>query len=214
MVSGQEWEIHDTKRQYAPKPEMSAIFSTLSNVGASLVDQWYMASYSTTDTGNPPSEKLPPALHIGPWQKKSGSILARWSSAYDVYLNIRGDNLTNEKRKGTAGLRILKELGSVAMMLTQPIVDDETNWDVFCPVFQNVVSLAEDIVELDLEVSAEKSPFCINMAIVGPLFQVSFLWNIFSPQQALTVALFRLPVAAEIPSSAGELFHFFENAVA
>lgn len=153
---------------------MSAIFSTLLNIGASLVTQWQMSSYSITDTGNPPGRGVPAALDIDPWQKKSRSILARWSSAYDVYLNIRGDNLTNEKRKGTAGLRILKELGSVATMLTQPIVDDETSWDVFCPIFQNVVSLAEDIVELDSEVSAERNPFCINMAVVGPLFQVSF----------------------------------------
>lgn len=174
MVSGQKWEMHDSKIQNAPKPEISAIFSTLSNVGTSLVTQWQMSSYSITDTANPPNEKIPAALGIDPWQKKSRSILARWSSAYDVYLNIRGDNLTNEKRKGTAGLRILKELGSVAMMLTQPIVDDETSWDVFCPIFQNVVSLAEDIVELDSEVTTERSPFCINMTVVGPLFQVSF----------------------------------------
>lgn len=153
---------------------MAAIFSVLSNVGSSLVSQWHITSYSNAEMENLASKKLPAALdNMRPWQKRSRSILARWSSAYDVYLNIRGDNLTNEKRKGTAGLRILKELGSVTMMLTQPVVDDETNWDVFCPVFQNVVSLAEDIIELDLEVAAEKSPFCINMAVVGPLFQVS-----------------------------------------
>jgi hypothetical protein len=129
-----------------------------------------MSSY----LGNPTSQKPPAAFdNAGLWQRKSRSILARWSSAYDVYLDIRGDRLTNEKRKGTAGLRILKELGSVTMMLTQPIVDDETNWDIFCPVFQNVVSLAEDIIELDVESNAERSPFCINMAVIGPLFQVS-----------------------------------------
>lgn len=179
MVSGQKWETHDPAKQCAPGSEMSAIFSALSNVGASLVSQWHMSSYSNTEMGNLPSKKLPAPLdNTRPWQKKSRSILARWSSAYDVYLNIRGDNLTNEKRKGTAGLRILKELGSVAMMLTQPVVDDETSWDVFCPVFQNVVSLAEDIIELDLEVATERSPFCINIALVGPLFQVSFLLNI------------------------------------
>lgn len=168
MVSGQEWETH------APKPEKSPIFSTLSSIGASLVTQWHITSYSNTEMENFPSKKLPAALNnTRPWQKKSRSILARWSSAYDVYLNIRGDNLTNEKRKGTAGLRILKELGSVAMMLTQPVVDDETSWDVFCPVFRNVVSLAEDIIELDLETAVERSPFCINMALVGPLFQIA-----------------------------------------
>lgn len=180
--------MYDSKKQDAPKPEMSAIFSTLSNVGASLVTQWHMASHSIADIGDPTSEKRPAALDIGPWQKKSRSILARWSSAYDVYLNIRGDNLTNEKRKGTAGLRILKELGSMAMMLKQPIVDDQTSWDVFCPIFQNVVSLAEDIVELDSELTAERSPYCIDMALVGPLFQVSLLLNTFFAVQRISRA--------------------------
>lgn len=180
MVRGQKWEMHDSMKKNAPKPEIPAIFSTLSKVGESLVSQWRMASYSTSDIWDPTSEKLPAAPQIEAWQKKSRSILARWSSAYDVYVDIRGDNLTNEKRKGTAGLRILKELGSTVMMLTKTMVDDERNWDVFCSMFQNVVSLAEDIVELDSKPTAERNPFCIDMALVGPLFQVSLLPTYFS----------------------------------
>lgn len=178
--------MHDSIIKYAPKQEISAIFSTLSNVGASLVSQWHMATSSINDIGDPTSEKFPAAVENRPWQEKSRSILARWSSAYDVYLDIRGENLTNEKRKGTAGLRILKELGSTAMRLTRTMFDDEMNWDVFCPIFQNVVSLAEDIVELDLKITAERSPFCIDMALVGLLFQVSLPLNTFSQLKDLS----------------------------
>ena len=102
------------------------------------------------------------------------SVLARWSSAYEVYSSIRGDNLTDAKRKGTASLRILKELGSTAMVFSRAVVDDEKDWDTFHSLFQNVVCLADDIVELDLKSTAEKPPFCIDMAIVGPLFKVRF----------------------------------------
>lgn len=109
----------------------------------------------------------------GAWQKQSTSILARWSSAYDVYWDIRGDNLTDKKIKGTAGLRILKELGATAWLLTQTTVDDQMNWDAFCPMFQNLVALADDIVELEVKSTAQQPSSCINMAIVGPWFEVS-----------------------------------------
>ncbi|KAL7916611.1 hypothetical protein GGI35DRAFT_46909 [Trichoderma velutinum] len=173
MVRGEKWETHDSMKEYAPKTEIPAILSTLSNVGKSLVTQWHMDSYSTSDVWDPISGKSSAAPQIEAWQQKSRSMLARWSSAYDVYLNIRGGNLTNEKRKGAAGLRILKELGSLAAMLMQTKVDDERNWDIFCPIFQNVVSLTEDIVELDSKLPAERNPYCIDMALIGPLFQIS-----------------------------------------
>jgi hypothetical protein len=132
------------------------------------------------------------------------SVLARWSSAYDVYLDIRGDNLTTAKRKGTTALRILRELGSAAAALTQTAFDDEKEWDAFCPMFQNVVALAQDIVESDLEATAASPLHCMDMAIVGLLFKV---WNplaVFKSYFILTPA--RLFVAVEIPLPAGRLF--------
>ncbi|KAE9374871.1 hypothetical protein N431DRAFT_336663 [Stipitochalara longipes BDJ] len=176
MVSGQEWKTYDSMNKYAQRQEIPAIFSNLSKARELLVSHWHVASYSTSDGGDSMSEKFPAAPEAGAWEKKSMSILARWSSAYHVYLNIRGDNLTDIKRKGTAALGILKELGSTAMMLIRTMVDDQRNWDVFCPMFQKIVSLAEDIVELDLKSTVERverHPFCIDMALVRPLFEVS-----------------------------------------
>jgi hypothetical protein len=78
--------------------EIPAIFSSLSKARKSLVSHWHVASYSTSEKWDFTSEKLHAVLQAGAWQKKSMSILARWSSAYDVYLNVRGDNLTDEKK--------------------------------------------------------------------------------------------------------------------
>ena len=167
--------MYESMKKDAQKRQIPAIFSSLSKARESLVSQWHVASYSTSDRWDSTSEKLPAVPQGGTWQKKSISILARWSSAYDAYLNIRGDNLTDQKRKGTAVLRILKELGSTAMMLTQTTVDDQMSWDVFCPMFRKIVSLAEDIVELDLKPTAETPTYCIDMALVRPLFEVSLL---------------------------------------
>jgi len=173
MVSGQKWEMYNSTKKHAQKREIPAMFSSLLKTRESLVSNWHVASYSTSDIQDPMSEKLPAVPQAEAWQKKSMSILARWSSAYDVYLDIRGDNLTDKKRKGTAALRILKELGATAWMLTRTTVDDQMNWDVFCPMFQKIVSLADDIVELDLRLTAADGSPCIDMALVGPLFEVS-----------------------------------------
>lgn len=178
MVSGQKLEVYESMANYTQRQDIPAIFSSLSEARETLVSHWHVASYSTRDLWDPMTERLPVVPQTGAWQKRSISILARWSSAYDAYLNIQGGNLTDRKRKGTAVLRILKELGATAGMLTKTMVDDQRNWDVFCPMFQKIVSLAEDIAEVDQK-PTEGSPFCINMALIGPLFAVSPLSNQF-----------------------------------
>jgi len=70
-------------------------------------------------------------------------------------------------------IRILRELGSMAAVVTKTPLDDEREWDAFCPMFRNVVSLALDIVQTDLQYTAGTPPNCINMAIVRPLFEVN-----------------------------------------
>lgn len=155
------------------KISLPTIFSNLSTIQESLTEHWHINSYSLSPGWDCTSEKFKlPVILGGAWQSQSGSILARWSSAYDVYLDIRGDGLTGQKRKGTATLRILRELGSAAITLSQTVVDNETDWDLFCPMFERIINLMEDIVELDLTLTAIKPKHCVDMAIVGPLFEV------------------------------------------
>jgi hypothetical protein len=175
MISGQKWERFNSLRNYALREEPPTIFSGLLEAGDSLVSHWHVASYPSSNQWSDATEKIPALPQEGAWQKKSMSILARWTSAYDAYLNIPGENLTDTRKKGTAALRILKELGSSTIMLKRTVVHDEGNWDVFCPMFQKIVSLAEDMVELDQKPTAERPTYCINMAIVAPLFMVSLL---------------------------------------
>lgn len=173
MVHGQGRDTYKPMEDLAQKRSIPTIFSSLSKDRETLVSQWHVASYSTSRTVNPSGVILPAFTQDGHWQSKSTSILARWSSAYDVYLDIQGVNLTDKRRQGTAALRILKELGFIASMLTQTTVDDQRDWDVFCPMFQNIVSLAEEIVELDQKSTVERPTFCLDIALVGPLWKVS-----------------------------------------
>jgi hypothetical protein len=72
------------------------------------------------------------------------------------------------------------------MMLTRTTVDGRRNWDIFRPMFQTIVSLAEDIVDLDLKPSVERLTFCIDMALIGLLFEVCLLSTTLFPLWSLT----------------------------
>lgn len=189
----------DPMANLTQKQDIPAIFSSLSMARERLVSHWHVTSHSTSDVWDPLSEKLTVPL-TGAWQKKSSSILARWSSAYDAYLNIQGGNITDRKRKGTAVLRILKELGSTAAILTKTTVNDQIEWDVFCSMFEKIVSLAEDIAEVDQNSTEGRPTYCIDMALIGPLFAVSSSSKVkLHSKQVLTLPL-RSPVAVEILS--------------
>lgn len=166
-------------KQFASKGEMPVIFSSLMEARDSLVSPWHV-DYSNADTADPMNEKPPAILQAGAWQNNSVTILARWTSAYDCYSDLRGDNLLDPKSKGTANLRILKELASTEMVLTRATVDDERSWDVLCPVFQKLVSLSEDIIELDMKPNTGRPETCMDTALVAPLFKVSSLSNMIS----------------------------------
>jgi hypothetical protein len=166
-------ETYGSMETTALKQEIPAIFLNLSKIGESLVSYWHLASYSASDIWDPAKEQLPAIPKAGAWQEKSMSILARWSSAYDAYLNVQSENMTDIKRKGTAVLRILKELGSVATMFTRTTLNDQISWDAFYPMFQKIVSLAEEIIELDQKSTVARPKFCLDMALIGPLFEVS-----------------------------------------
>lgn len=171
MLARKEWDT--TKPfEYKSKRHLPSMFSNLMEAQQSLVSNWHVASLPVRASN--PTSMIPGGKS---WQHKSKSILARWTSAYDAYLDIRGDNLTNEKRRGTAALRILRELGSAASKLSQTTVDDETEWDIFCPMFAKIVSLTADIVEVDLSSTEERPPHCMSMAIVRPIFEVVYSSN-------------------------------------
>ncbi|KAK8061593.1 hypothetical protein PG994_007959 [Apiospora phragmitis] len=199
----------DSAEDYAQKQKIPAIFSNLSKARETLESEWHVASYFTSGIRKP-SEKPLPHPESGAWQEKSKSILARWSSAHDVYLDIRGDSLTEEKRRDTAALSILRELGSMTMMLTRTTVEDQRKWDVFCPMFQNIISLAQDIIELDRNSTTARPKACINMALVGPLFE--YQANPRS-EEKLSLKIFRSAAGVEILLFASEQSRFFKNVV-
>ena len=171
MVGGGKWVIYEVMKKYARKKEIPAAFSSLSEARDSLVFHWHMVSYSINDIWDPTNEKLTTVLAA--WKKKSMSILERWASAFEAFQSTRGKDMTETEKQGAAVLCILKELGSSSMLLTRTLVDDQTKWDGFYETFLKIVSLAEGVVERDLKSTHGRPTFCIDMAIVAPLFEVA-----------------------------------------
>lgn len=208
MVKRQGLDLFNTMGKGTQQRKLPAMFSTMSMDRDSLVSDWHVAAYSSSGLWSSPSKNPAIIPETGTWQVKSGSVLARWTSAYDVYLDIRGDSLTARKRKGAASLRILKELGSIARMVSQTTVEDQMDWDVLCPMFEKIVSLAEDIVEVDLQQTACEAIDCIDMTIVRLLFEVSPIVL----RLLMSLTLSRSAVAVESPSYAEEESQSFEDA--
>ncbi|KIM94826.1 hypothetical protein OIDMADRAFT_135229 [Oidiodendron maius Zn] len=168
---GGKWQIYKVMKKYAWTRKIPPFFSSLSQARDSLVFHWHMLSYSISDVRGPTNEQIPDVFKA--WQKSSIGILEKWSAALNTFLFNRGDDLTDIERKGVAVLTILKELGSTSVMLTRTMVDDQKAWDIFTPTFQRIVSLAEEIVELEYKSNSGRPTFSIDMAIVGPIFEVS-----------------------------------------
>jgi len=163
-----EWNTYEVMKKHAWIKEIPPAFLSLSCARDCLLFHWHKLSFKIWDRS---SEQFPENLRA--WQESSITTLNRWSAAFDAFLSARGDKMTANERKGAAVLTIIRELGSTSVMLTRTKVDDQRNWDVFSPMFEKIVSLAEDIVKLDLEANGGRPTFCIDLAIIGPIFEVS-----------------------------------------
>ncbi|KAE9371928.1 hypothetical protein N431DRAFT_492197 [Stipitochalara longipes BDJ] len=167
MVGTREkWETYEVMQKHAWIRDMPPAFSSISRARDCLMFQWHMLSFSKDRT----SEQFP-KVYLA-WQKSSIDVLERWSAAFDAFVSSRGDEMTDDEKKGVAVLAIIKELGSTSVMLTRTMVDDQRNWDVFSPIFEKIVCLAEDIVRLDFKSNGGRPTFCIDLAIVSPIFEV------------------------------------------
>jgi hypothetical protein len=171
MVGGEKWVIYEVMKKYARKKEIPAAFSSLSEARDSLVFHWHMVSYSINDIWDPTNENSTAVLEA--WKRSSIRTLERWVSALDAFLLNRGSDLTAKEQQGAAVLCILKELGSSSLLLARTVIDDQRKWDVFYEIFERIVTIAEGIIERDTKATSGKPTFCIDMAVVAPLFEVA-----------------------------------------
>jgi hypothetical protein len=139
--------------------------------GITYSDSNLCSSLSLRELWDPTSEECPNILLT--WQRDGIAIVDKWSTAFDAFIRTRGDNITENERKGVAVLRLLKDYASTSIMIARTMDDDQRNWDVFIPIFEKIVCRAEELVNLDFKNNEGKPTFGVDMAFVGPLFEVS-----------------------------------------
>jgi len=81
------------------------------------------------------------------WQRESLDILKNWSKELDEFFSCRGDDLSRKEGSGVAILRIQSHIGFISLRLKRTLDDDQTLWDGFCPMFDEIVNLAAEVVQ-------------------------------------------------------------------
>lgn len=116
------------------------------------------------------------------------SLLERWSTALDEFLDKRGVSLSTRERRGAAILQ-LRKIDCFVALNAQPLVreleaGDNFAWDEFCPFFEQMVTLGESINDLYSSPSSSPSSsvspsssssktFSLDFGIIASMFNVA-----------------------------------------
>ena len=173
MIGGHPWNFYG-RSETAYNPKIPTSFSSLSEARDSLDYLYYDCSHSMLDQ---PKRDDPAFFTImNAWQRKYSDLLQRWSMAFDAFLELHGDTFTCKEREGVTVLQIQKLSAYITLDVGRSTTDDQTLWDVYCPLFEEMVTLAESIVEpathsghrsLDRKLSIS-----LDKGIIGPLYEV------------------------------------------
>jgi len=169
MIGGHQWNIFQGLSNTALDPDIPGIFHSLQEARESLEYYWYICRYSTLGLKDPSDPQTR--------RRKYCNMLEEWSRAFDAFLQLYGDMLSEKERKGVAILQMHKRVGHTALNVERSDVDDEMRWDKFCPVFEEIVTLAEFVVEPTNSTTpteaAQRIHFSLDMSINGCLYDVA-----------------------------------------
>ncbi|PWY88570.1 hypothetical protein BO94DRAFT_556022 [Aspergillus sclerotioniger CBS 115572] len=116
------------------------------------------------------------------------SLFQKWSGALDQFEKIRGPSLTTKEHIGLKILQMHRCRQAVAFQYHMSGTTDLSGWDMYNPMFQEIVSLAASVVELSGEDGPPSTPqpnpssqgrykpsFTLDMGIIDPLYDVATL---------------------------------------
>lgn len=172
MVGGRVFDLYETAVKNRIGQNIPSAFSSLSEARESLVYHWHRLARPVTKELLDDGSGL---NFLAAWQSRhegSQQIFNQWSAAFDAFLQTRGASLDDGEKKGVAMLEIQQEIGFLSLQLGRTYFDDQTLWDQFMPLFNQIVSLAAEI--LDFGSKTRRYPtFSLDMGIVGPLYEVA-----------------------------------------
>jgi hypothetical protein len=173
MVGGRKFDLYGKVARNQGRLIIPHAFSSLSAARESLVFNWHRLSLPIND--EPGFNDEASLTFFTAWQQRQQSSMEtfdQWTTAFDAFLKTHADTLTELDRKGVAMLQIQRKIGFMSLQLSRTIFDDQTLWDQFLPLFNQIVTLAAEILEVGSR-SRRYPTFSLDMGIVGPLYEVA-----------------------------------------
>lgn len=170
MVSGPELTVtKESADLYSPKN-----FESVADARQSLIWNWYYTKTQGKLVGQPVDDNSKHfQLTLPEWRKQSLARVDEWGVKLDAFIETHGPLLSESARKGVKVLQMHRSIGWTSLSVESTPHDDQTAWDMFTPVFEEVVRLAAEIIDVDDPDSAQVPIFSADMGITGPLYEVA-----------------------------------------
>ena len=173
MLGGHKWNFY-SRSETGYNPDIPTSFSSLSEARDALDYLYYDCGHSMLGQ----AKRDDPGFFaiFEAWRRKYSDLLRRWSMAFDAFLELHGDTLKCKEREGVTVLQIQKVSAYITLHVERSTADDQTLWDIYCPLFEEMVTLAESIVKPTTH-SGHRSPdrklsISLDKGIIGPLYEV------------------------------------------
>lgn len=171
MVGGLTWTVYEKCAKHEYNGKVPTSFTSVSEARNYFIFSWYKCSYSVSAIRQLEGEAFLSAYSA--WQQESRLVLEQFSNALRNFVNSRGDNLTEDERKGADVLRI-QECSAFLVLHRDPTKRDDLNFsDDFTFIFQKIVALAAGILSQKGDRSVRPPTFSMDLGIIGPLYMVA-----------------------------------------
>ena len=152
--------------------DIPRVFSSLEEARNSLDYHWNRCQQVLMDSSHSQSPQITSPLLEG--RQQSIDAVARWDSAFQAFLRNVGKSFDCRSLQAARTIEISHTFLTMFLEFHYSDLEDQTNWDVFCPQFERIVELAALVVESYTEPFNNQSPtYCIDMNIVAPLYAVA-----------------------------------------
>jgi hypothetical protein len=106
------------------------------------------------------------------------NIMKRWISAFDAFLDSRVGSFTDAELRTVRILRMhqLHNQISVEVSTRHMSAEDQMFWDDYCPVYDQIIDLANAILTTDgtgSNSTSRNASFSLDLVTIGPIFELA-----------------------------------------
>lgn len=169
MVGDPDWSLYDdTWKSHRISSSTPLAFTSLIMAREQFVLSWHHCHFLLRELQRKRSSTDFQSL-FETSQQTCLNIVGEWNTAFKAFLETNVDTISEKEKKGSLMLHILKTIGFMTLRVNRSPLDDQTIWDQFCPMYDKIVDLAEELIGSDPGIPK----FTLDMGIIAPLYQVT-----------------------------------------